>query len=158
MNNKTHKKPFDKINKVLVLGSGALKIGEAGEFDYSGSQAIKALKEHKPLKVVNDQKGTPTWTKNLVEQTFNLLKTNEFGTYHCSNEGECTWFDFAKEIVKAYKIDVELEPCSTDEYPSVAKRGKESVLENFNLNRKGLNIMPSWRKAFEDFCSSPPHI
>ena len=129
--------------------------GEYGKTNFITAickNATRATKEHKPLKVVNDQKGTPTWTKNLVEQSFKLLKTNEFGIYHCSNEGECTWFDFAKEIIKAYKIDVELQPCSTDEYPSIAKRGEASVLENFNLNVKGLNIMPPWKKAFKEFC------
>ena len=135
--------------------------GEHGENNFVTRirrNGIKALKEHKPLKVVNDQRGTPTWTKNLVEQSFALLKTNEFGTYHCSNEGECTWFDFAKEIVRVYNIDVKLRPCSTDEYPGIAKRGKVSVLENFNLKAKGLNIMLPWKKAFENFYSSPDHI
>lgn len=131
--------------------------GEYGKTNFVTAirrNAAKAAKERKPLKVVNDQRGTPTWTKNLVQQTFKLLETNEFGIYHCSNGGECTWFDFAKEIVKAYKIDAKLEPCSTDEFPGIAKRGKISVLDNFNLNIKGLNIMPCWEKAFEDFCSS----
>ena len=118
------------------------------------SNAVRHSKERKPMKVVNDQVGTPTWTKNLTEQTFKLLETDQFGIYHCTSEGECTWFDFAKEIIKAYKIDVKLVPCSTDEYPGLAKRGRVSVLENFNLKTKGLNIMPSWQKAFKDFCSS----
>ena len=131
--------------------------GEYGKTNFVTAirkNATKALKEHKPLKVVNDQKGTPTWTKNLVEQTFNLLKTKEFGTYHCSNEGECTWFDFAKEIVSSFGIDIEVLPCKTDEYPSLAKRGKMSVLENFNLEIRKLNIMPHWKEAFRKYCNS----
>lgn len=115
--------------------------------------AINALKLNKSLRVVNDQKGTPTWTKSLAEQSFELLKTEKFGTYHCSNEGECTWFDFAREIAEAFGLDVKLEPCATGEYPVVAKRGKYSVLENFNLNIQGLNIMPYWKEAFKTFQS-----
>ena len=117
--------------------------------------AVRAADRHEPLKVVNDQKGTPTWTRDLVRQSFKLMETGEFGTYHCTNNGWCTWFDFAKEIVSAFKIDVKLEPCSTADYLfSIAKRGRISILENFNLSIRDLDIMLDWKEAFREYCKS----
>ncbi len=90
MNNKTHKKPFDKINKVLVLGSGALKIGEAGEFDYSGSQAIKALKEEGIETVlINPNIATIQTSKGLADKVY-FLPVNAY---------------FAEKVIREEKPD-----------------------------------------------------
>jgi dTDP-4-dehydrorhamnose reductase len=107
--------------------------------------------EKKPLKVVNDQWGTPTWTKEVCRQILKLLETGHYGLYHATNEGRCTWFDFAKKIIASAGIPCEVLPCATKEFPRPAPRPAFSVLENRNLKRLGLNVMQDWEKAFEEF-------
>jgi len=105
----------------------------------------------KPLRVVNDQWGTPTWTVEVCRQILKLIPTNHYGLYHATNEGKCTWFDFAKSIVASADIPCPVEPCTTKEFPRPAPRPAYSVLENRNLKRLGLNVMQEWEKAFEEF-------
>jgi dTDP-4-dehydrorhamnose reductase len=104
-----------------------------------------------PLRVVNDQVGTPTWTVDVCRQTFGMIGTEHYGLYHCTSEGRCSWFDFALEIVRAAGIGAQVVPCSTAEFPRPAPRPANSVLENSGLKKLGLNSMPHWKEAFEEF-------
>jgi len=113
--------------------------------------ALKNQEAGKPLKVVNDQFGTPTYTKDICRQVLKTLSTQQYGLYHCTNEGECTWYDFTCHIMKQLKIDIRIEPCTTDEYPRPAPRPRYSVLENHNLKTLGINIMPHWKESFSTF-------
>jgi dTDP-4-dehydrorhamnose reductase len=113
-----------------------------------------SAKESKPLKVVNDQFGTPTWTVSVCRQILSVINTGERGIFHCTSEGSCSWYDFAKEIVAAYGIAAEVQPCTTAEFPRPAPRPRYSVLENARLKSIGANIMPDWRDGFKEFLSS----
>ncbi|MDR2728797.1 MAG: dTDP-4-dehydrorhamnose reductase [Chitinispirillales bacterium] len=113
--------------------------------------AQAAANEKKPLKVVNDQFGTPTWTVSVCRQALKVFDKNEYGIFHCTSEGQCSWFDFAKEIVSASGIGVDIESCTTEEFPRPAPRPHFSVLENARLKAAGINIMPEWREAFKEF-------
>ncbi|MCL2688526.1 MAG: dTDP-4-dehydrorhamnose reductase [Chitinispirillia bacterium] len=113
--------------------------------------AQAAADNKKPLKVVSDQFGTPTWTVSVCRQVLEVIDKNEYGVYHCTNEGQCSWFDFAKEIVSACGIDADVVPCTTEEFPRPAPRPRFSVLENAKLKAMGVNIMPDWREAFKEF-------
>lgn len=113
--------------------------------------ALSKLKKNQPLKVVNDQFGTPTYTKNICSQILSVIPTDNFGIYHCTNEGECIWFDFASYIAKHLKLNIEIIPCSTTEFPRPAPRPPYSVLENNHLKSLGLNCMPHWKEAFKAF-------
>jgi dTDP-4-dehydrorhamnose reductase len=105
-----------------------------------------------PLRVVNDQFGTPTYTVDVCRQTFGMIETRgHFGLYHSTSEGECSWYDFAVEIVRATGIQVKVLPCTTAEFPRPAPRPMYSVLENSRLKKLGLNMMPDWKEAFEKF-------
>jgi dTDP-4-dehydrorhamnose reductase len=114
-----------------------------------GAAAKKATGE--PLRVVNDQWGTPTSTRQVCNQIFNVMELDINGIFHCTCEGKCTWYDFASEIVKTSGIDVKVIPCTTQEYVRPAPRPAYSVLENARLKELGLNIMPDWKNAFYDF-------
>jgi len=81
------------------------------------------------LKVVDDQKGRPTYTVDLAAGILKIIG-KPFGTYHISNDGETTWYNFAKEIFKLKKININLAPCTTEEFKRKAKRPKYSVLQN----------------------------
>ncbi len=120
--------------------------------------ASSCSQENKPLKVVNDQFGTPTWTVSVCRQILSVIDGGERGIFHATCEGDCSWFDFAKEIVSAYGIGAEVSPCTTEEYPSKTPRPRYSVLENARLKALNANIMPEWREAFREFLSTEEGI
>jgi dTDP-4-dehydrorhamnose reductase len=115
------------------------------------SLAEKSLVTKEPLKVVNDQVGTPTYTMHVCNQILSLINTDHFGLFHSTNEGQCSWYDFAKAIVSAYRLSAHVVPCTTEEFPRPAPRPANSVLENERLKKLGLNIMPQWEKGLEEY-------
>jgi dTDP-4-dehydrorhamnose reductase len=113
--------------------------------------AEKRAGAKEPLKVVNDQIGTPTYTAHVCRQILSMIHTDLYGLYHCTNEGSCSWYDFARAIVKSYAIPVDVQPCTTAEFPRPAARPANSVLENERLKKLGLNSMPQWEIGLEDY-------
>lgn len=105
------------------------------------------------LTVVNDQFGTPTYTREVCRQIFKLIEQPHYGIFHCTNEGQCSWFDFAGHIINTAGIKVDLVPCTTKEFPRPAPRPQYSVLENAHLKRLHLNVMTDWKTAFSSFIS-----
>jgi dTDP-4-dehydrorhamnose reductase len=103
------------------------------------------------LKIVNDQFGSPTSSKNLALQIKALIDTNSCGTYHASSENYCSWYDFAKLFFDLMEIPNRITPCSTEEYPTLAKRPKNSILENTRLKRERINLMSNWQEVLKDF-------
>jgi len=112
---------------------------------------IKKAKEEKELKIVSDQKGSPTYTLDVVKQTLELIKKDKVGIYHSANQGETSWYEFAKKIIEKLKINVKISPIKTGEYPALAKRPKYSVLDNYLLKLEGINIMRDWETALNEF-------
>lgn len=145
-----------------LYGGGSMIFRIAWLYGAGGGNFVKTIRrialsnrqENKPLKVVNDQSGTPTWTVSVCRQILSVIGREERGIFHATCEGSCTWFDFAKEIVAAYGIDAEVLPCTTEEFPRKAPRPRYSVLENARLKATGANIMPDWREAFREFLST----
>ncbi len=107
-------------------------------------ETMISLKDKPELKVVDDQTGCPTWTVELANGIVKLLDGAEYGTYHICGSGQTSWYGFAKEIFKLSGLDVNLNPCTTDEYPRAAKRPKYSVLDNNGMCRK-------WESALKDY-------
>lgn len=122
-----------------------------GDGDNFVRTMLKLSKQHKKLKVVNDQMGTPTSTKDLANVINKLIRTEYYGTYHGTCHGKCSWYDFAVKIFEHMKVDIEVEPCTTDEFPRPAKRPEFSVLDNFMLRIQGLDVFRSWEEAIEDY-------
>ncbi len=112
---------------------------------------IKKAKEEKELRIVNDQKGSPTYTLDVVKQTWELIKRDKVGIYHSTNQGETTWYEFAKKIIEKLNVKTKISPIKTEEYPTLAKRPKYSVLENYFLKLEGINIMRDWEAALSEF-------
>lgn len=116
------------------------------------------LGQEKPLlQVVNDQKGSPTYTVDLARFLAELIQTEKYGIYHASNSGSCTWYEFtqailqdAAEILDA-KITAKLEPCSTEQFPRPAARPRNSVMEHIAIRTNGLNDLRDWREGLRDF-------
>ncbi|TCZ76851.1 dTDP-4-dehydrorhamnose reductase [Paenibacillus albiflavus] len=112
---------------------------------------LKLASERDSIKVVNDQVGSPTYAKDLALFISNLIRTEKYGIYHTSNTGQCTWYEFAKKIFEIKGIKhLEVIPCTTDEYPQLAKRPKFSVMENAAMKINGFSQMRHWEEALED--------
>jgi len=99
------------------------------------------------IRVVDDQEVTPTYTLDLAHQIALLLPAEQFGLFHMTNEGSCTWFAFARTIFELAGIDANLTPTTSDAYVTPAIRPRYSVLENARLKQLGLNQMRHWRDA-----------
>jgi dTDP-4-dehydrorhamnose reductase len=106
------------------------------------------------LNVVNDQIGSPTYTGDLVEVISMIInKTPEYGTYNFSGTGECSWYDFAKEIFRQAKTEVDLKPITSVEYPQKAKRPPYSYLDKAKIeNALGIKVR-SWKEMLEEYLS-----
>jgi dTDP-4-dehydrorhamnose reductase len=103
------------------------------------------------IKVVNDQFGSPTWSYRLALQIAEIIDANEQGVYHATAEGHCSWYELAKYFLNKMDVPHAVVPCSSDEYPTPAKRPKNSILENRHLKAKGINIMEHWRDDVDQF-------
>jgi dTDP-4-dehydrorhamnose reductase len=124
-------------------------------YGYNGKNFVytilKAAKERGSLKVVNDQKGNPTNVEDIAHHVLKLITTEEYGIYHCSGHGECSWYDFACKIVELAKISCIVSPCTTDEYPSPTKRPAYSALDNEKLRSTVGDEMRKWEDALKVF-------
>ncbi|MFA6475513.1 MAG: dTDP-4-dehydrorhamnose reductase [Patescibacteria group bacterium] len=109
------------------------------------------LADSKPeLTVVNDQHGSPTYVVDLAEATLELLESNQaFGIYHRTNNGTCTWYEFAQEIFKQTKRTIMVKPCASEAFPRPAHRPNYSIL----LNTK-LPALRSWQDALADYLAT----
>ena len=160
---------FDKPNPLSVYGKSKL-LGEeltrqfnpnyltlriSWLYGINGSNFVKTIlriaKEKPELKVVNDQTGTPTYTFDVVNQVWKLIQEDGVGLYHSSNNGQSTWFEFAKEIVKEFGLSKKVLPIKTSEFPLLAERPNYSVLDNYLLRIENKNIMRNWKESFKDF-------
>jgi dTDP-4-dehydrorhamnose reductase len=112
---------------------------------------IKLAKEKPEVRVVNDEILTPTPTYHIAKNTAWLIKTDAYGLYHMSCEGEVSWYEFAKVIWETLQLETPLYPASVKDFPLVVKRPFYSVLENKNLNKLGINYMPAWKEALKKF-------
>lgn len=112
---------------------------------------ISLSKNNNELKVVNDQHGSPTSTVDLARVIIKLVEDKNYGVFHCTCKGECTWYDFAKEIFSLCKIDINVIPCSTEEFPRPAKRPQFSVLRNYMLELTTGDITRDWKEALREY-------
>ncbi|KAF1304824.1 dTDP-4-dehydrorhamnose reductase [Enterococcus sp. JM9B] len=120
-----------------------------GQYGHNFVFTMQKLAEARDtLTVVNDQFGRPTWTRTLAEfMTFIIAKKAPFGVYHLSNDGVCSWYDFAKEILKDTK-NVTVLPVTSAEFPQKAKRPQYSVMDLSKAKKLGF-VIPSWQDALE---------
>lgn len=124
-------------------------------FGINGNNFIKTMlrlgKEHQSIRVVNDQIGSPTYTKDLAKLAVDMVQTDCYGVYHATNEGICSWYDFACEIFKQAKMDVEVIPVDSTAFPVKAKRPKNSRLSKDALDNKGFTRLPTWQDAVKRY-------
>jgi dTDP-4-dehydrorhamnose reductase len=112
---------------------------------------ILKLAETRPeIKVVNDQRGCPTYTGDLATAIIGLCRADAHGIVHCTNGGDCTWYEFAGEIVKQAGRDTRVRPTTSTEFVRPAERPKYSVLSDASLREYPIQ-MPSWQEALQAY-------
>ncbi|MGI6072654.1 MAG: dTDP-4-dehydrorhamnose reductase [Lachnospiraceae bacterium] len=122
-------------------------------FGLNGKNFIRTMinvgKTRDSVRVVNDQIGTPTYTKDLARLLVDMNETDRYGCYHVTNEGDyISWYDFAREIFRQYGLDTKVIPVTTEEYGlSKAARPFNSRLDRAKLKEAGFEPLPSWQDA-----------
>lgn len=106
---------------------------------------------NKELKIVADQIGSPTFTYDLAPLICDMIETEKYGTYHATNEGECSWAEFAEHIFKVAGQNVLVHHITTEEYPTKAVRPKNSRLSKKSLDEAGFKRLPDWKDAVERY-------
>ena len=139
---------------MLRNNNQAIIIRTSWLFSNYGKNFFKTMQrlgaERESINVVNDQIGTPTYAADLsraIVQIIPQINTKNAGIYNFSNEGQCSWYDFASLIMDLSKYKCVVNPISTSEYPTKAARPKYSVLDKTKIkNTFGIDI-PSWQDA-----------
>ena len=120
-------------------------------FGSNGKNFIKTMlnlaKTHDKLTVVNDQIGSPTYTVDLAKLLCDMALSDKYGIYHATNEGICSWYDFAKEICELSGNSCDIQPCHSDEFPSKVKRPHFSVLDKTKLKLAFGVEIPYWKDS-----------
>lgn len=120
-------------------------------FGINGKNFIKTMlrlgKENGKVSVVNDQFGSPTYTEDLAVLLVDMVETNRYGIYHATNEGFCSWYEFACEIFRQVGMDVEVTPVSSNEFSAKAKRPFNSRMSKEKLVANGYRKLPTWQDA-----------
>lgn len=112
---------------------------------------LKLGKEKEELSVVADQIGCPTYTLDLANSILELVDTQKYGVYHISNSGSCSWYEFAKAIFEEAKININLKPCTTADFPRPAARPAYSVFEHMALKTNGFEQPRHWINGLRHF-------
>ena len=128
-------------------------------YSYYGKNFVKTIvnagKKYGKLEVVNDQLGNPTNAVDLAHELLQLCVTHEYGLYHCTGEGICSWYDFACEIIRLAGVDATVSPCTSAEYkakhPDSADRPHWSALDNRALRCSVGNRVRPWQEALACF-------
>ncbi|MCI5653019.1 dTDP-4-dehydrorhamnose reductase [Lachnospiraceae bacterium HCP1S3_A8] len=120
-------------------------------FGVNGKNFIKTMlnlgKTRDHLTVVADQIGSPTYTYDLARLLVDMIETDKYGRYHATNEGLCSWYEFACEIFRQAGMNVTVSPVTSDQYPAKAKRPMNSRMDKSKLDEMGFKRLPSWQDA-----------
>ncbi|WP_150270667.1 dTDP-4-dehydrorhamnose reductase [Paenibacillus tepidiphilus] len=129
-----------------------------GKYGNNFVKTMLKLGQEKPLlQVVDDQKGSPTYTVDLARFVLELIQTEKYGVYHASNSEACTWYEFTQAIfaeaeeLLGIKFTAKLEPCTTEQFPRPAPRPQYSVMEHLSIRTNGFQDIRPWREGLRDF-------
>ena len=124
-------------------------------FGINGNNFIKTMlrlgKERGAVCVVDDQIGSPTYTYDLSKLVVDMIQTDKYGIYHATNEGLCSWYEFACEIFKQAGMSVEVTPVDSNAFPAKAKRPNNSRMSKAMLDKNGFGRLPTWQDALSRY-------
>jgi dTDP-4-dehydrorhamnose reductase len=145
---------------VRYLWSKSFVIRTCGLYGHAGSSGkggnfvemmLKKAQSGDSIRVVNDQRLTPTSTRELARKVMEIVPTKQYGLYHITANGACSWYEFAQTIFELEGIDAKLEPTTAREFNAAARRPAYSVLENSRLRKMGLDDLQDWRAALKEY-------
>lgn len=155
--------PIGVYGKTKLGGEKAVKeildkyyiVRTAWVFGKNGKNFVKTMlrlgKERGEIGVVADQYGSPTYTIDLAKFIIELIQTDKYGLYHATNSGTCSWYEFAVEIFKQAGLNVKVNPLTTEQYPTPAKRPKYSVLSKKKIAKEGFKPLQHWKDALNAY-------
>ncbi len=113
---------------------------------------LKLSKSRPEVRVVDNEFLTPTSTVEIAAQIVKMVESEpEYGLYHCTAEGSCSWYEFAKEIFEITKPDIQFNKAAPGEFAVTVNRPEYSVLENKHLKDQGINVMRHWKEGLHDY-------
>ncbi|MDO4759143.1 MAG: dTDP-4-dehydrorhamnose reductase [Rikenellaceae bacterium] len=159
----SHPNPINAYGRTKLAGEEALQASgchyqifrTAWLYSPYGKNFVKTIlrlsKERDSLQVVADQIGSPTYAPDLADALVRIIENRDFyeGVFHYTNLGECSWWEFATEICRLAKRGAQVNPCTSEEFPSKALRPKSAVLDKQKFGRTfGLEI-PHWKESLK---------
>ncbi|NUJ33070.1 sugar nucleotide-binding protein, partial [Pseudoalteromonas sp. 2103] len=130
-------------------------------FGLNGKNFIRTMLRladtNKEVSVVGDQVGSPTYTYDLAKLIIDMIQTEKYGVYHATNEGFCSWAEFAKEIFKQSDKEVNVNVIPTEDFPTPAARPKNSRLSKTKLQENGFTRLPKWQDALSHYLNELKH-
>ena len=124
-------------------------------FGINGKNFVKIMlnlaKTHDTITVVNDQFGSPTYTYDLAKLLADMIVTEKYGTYHATNEGDCSWYEFACAIFKEAGVEINVVPVTSEEYGAKANRPANSRMSKEKLTENGFERLPAWQDALHRY-------
>lgn len=119
---------------------------------------LRLSRERPELRVVDDQSVSPTYARDLARKIMQLIITDYYGTFHITNKGACTWYQFACEILKLVGSPVPVIPITTNQYPQKSRRPSNGIIDNYHLRLLGMDDLPPWQEALRDYLVAKGHI
>ncbi len=124
-------------------------------FGMNGNNFVKTMlklgQEKAEISVVSDQVGSPTYTYDLAILICDMIMTDQYGIYHATNEGYCSWYEFAQSIMIAAGLKTLVKPVTSEQYPTKAVRPKNSRLSKSSLDAAGFSRLPQWQDALQNY-------
>lgn len=128
--------------------------GHAGSRGKGGNfveTMIRKATAGESIRVVDDQRLTPTSTRELARATAALVETSHFGLFHVTSKGNCTWYEFAGEIFRLLGLEPDLAPTTSDAFSAAARRPAYSVLANHHLDDLGMDDLKHWKDDLREY-------
>lgn len=162
-------KEYDLVNPLSIYGKSKLMGEEMLKSFYdkyfilrtqwlygkNGNNFVKTMlklaSERDSLMVVDDQVGCPTYTKDLCKTILEVVETEKYGIYHVSNSEKTSWYGFAKDIFELANVNINVKPCTTEEFPRPAHRPKYSVMDNMMLRINGFSELRNYKEALREY-------
>ena len=127
-------------------------------FGPHGNNFVKTMlllgQQQGSVRVVADQIGSPTYTGDLAPLLCTMVQTERYGVYHATNEGFCSWLEFASQIMAQASLPCRVEPVASADYPTTAKRPQNSRLSKRSLDEAGFVRLPAWQDALKRYLLS----
>lgn len=127
-------------------------------FGMNGNNFVKTMlrlaETRDELNVVGDQFGSPTYTYDLSRLLLDMIQTNKYGVYHASNEGFCSWAQFAQEIFNKSGQSIKVNDITTDQYPTRARRPENSRMSKQKLVDNGFTPLPNWEDSLQHYLNA----